>query len=64
MKLVAIILTLNEERHLARCLASVRAIASEIVVADCFSTDATLEIARAQGARVIQHEWVKAHIGF
>ena len=58
MKLVAIILTLNEERHLARCLASVRAIASEIVVADCFSTDATLEIARAQGARVIQQEWV------
>ena len=58
MKLVAIILTLNEERHLVRCIASVRAIASEIVVADCFSTDATLEIARAHGARVIQQEWM------
>ncbi len=58
MKLVAIILTFNEERHLARCIASVRAIASAIVVADCFSTDATLEIARAHGARVIQQEWV------
>lgn len=58
MKLVALILTFNEERHLARCIASVRAIASAIVVADCFSTDATLEIARAQGARVIQHKWV------
>ena len=41
MKLVAVILTLNEERHLARCIASVQALASEIVVADCFSTDAT-----------------------
>lgn len=58
MKLVAIVLTLNEERHLARCIASVQALASEIVVVDCFSTDATLEIARAQGARVIQNEWV------
>ena len=40
MKLTVIILTFNEERHLARCIASVQAIASEIIVADCFSTDA------------------------
>lgn len=58
MKLTAIVLTLNESRHLARCLASLQGIATEIVVADCFSTDATLEIARAHGARVIQREWV------
>jgi glycosyltransferase involved in cell wall biosynthesis len=35
-----------------------------IVVADCFSTDATLEIARAHGARVIQREWVNHAIQF
>jgi glycosyltransferase involved in cell wall biosynthesis len=58
MKLVAVILTLNEEQHLARCIASLDGVASEIVIADCFSTDATLEIARAHGARVIQREWV------
>ncbi len=58
MKLVAVILTFNEERHLARCIASLKGMANEIVVADCFSTDATLEIAREQGARVIQREWV------
>ena len=58
MKLVAIILTFNEERHLARCIASLNGIVSEIVVADCFSTDATLAIAHAHGARVIQREWV------
>ena len=58
MKLTVVILTFNEERHLARCIASVQAIASEIIVADCFSTDATLDIARAHSARVIQHEWV------
>lgn len=58
MKIVAVILTFNEERHLQRCINSILGIVSEIVVVDCFSTDATLEIARSNGARVIQREWV------
>ena len=58
MKLTAIILTYNEERHLARCIESLAVVADRIVVADCFSTDATLEIARAHGARVVQRAWV------
>jgi glycosyltransferase involved in cell wall biosynthesis len=58
MKLVAIILTLNEEQHLARCIASLAGLVGEVVIADCFSTDATLDIARVHGARVIQREWV------
>ena len=58
MSLTAIILTFNEERHLARCIVSVQGLATDILVVDCFSTDATLEIARAHGARVIQRPWV------
>lgn len=58
MTLVAVILTFNEERHLARCVESLKGLASEVVVADCYSTDTTLEIARNRGARVIQHAWV------
>ncbi len=58
MKLVAVILTFNEECHLARCLSSVQDLTCEVVVVDCFSTDRTLEIANAHGARVIQHPWV------
>ena len=58
MKLVAIILAYNEEKHLSRCIASLKNIATEVVLVDCFSTDATLGIARENGARVIQHRWV------
>ncbi len=58
MKLVAIILTFNEELHLARCIESLKGVSADIVVVDCFSTDSTLDIAQAYGARVIQHEWV------
>lgn len=64
MKLVAVILTFNEEKHLARCISSFAGVADEIVVVDCFSTDATLEIARAHNARVIQREWVNHAVQF
>ncbi len=46
-----LILTFNEENNLPRCLASVRA-CDDIVVLDSGSTDRTVDIARAAGARV------------
>ncbi|MBI4316270.1 MAG: glycosyltransferase family 2 protein [Chloroflexi bacterium] len=54
--ITAIILALNEERHLPDCLASLRW-ADEIVVFDSFSTDSTADIARQFGARLIQHRF-------
>jgi len=50
----ALILTLNEEQNLPRCLASLRD-CDDIVVLDSGSTDRTSEIARAHGARVFVH---------
>jgi glycosyltransferase involved in cell wall biosynthesis len=46
-----LILTLNEERDLPRCLASARD-SDDLVVLDSGSTDRTVELARAAGARV------------
>jgi glycosyltransferase involved in cell wall biosynthesis len=48
-----LLLTLNEEDNLPRCLASV-AWADDILVLDSFSTDRTVEVAQAHGARVMQ----------
>lgn len=50
--------TLNEERNLADCLASV-AWSDDIVVVDSGSRDRTCELARAAGARVVQFQWNK-----
>jgi glycosyltransferase involved in cell wall biosynthesis len=59
MKPVAVILlTYNEERHIARALRSVASFAQEIVVVDSYSTDRTVELARADGALVVQHPFV------
>ncbi|NLX10255.1 MAG: glycosyltransferase family 2 protein [Chloroflexi bacterium] len=52
--LAAVILTYNEEEHVADCIASVQW-ADRIVVFDSFSQDRTVEIARAAGADVLQH---------
>jgi glycosyltransferase involved in cell wall biosynthesis len=43
----------NEERSLARCLDSVRGLASELIVVDTGSTDETPRIAAGYGAEVI-----------
>jgi len=49
-----LILTLNEERNLPACLESVKW-SDDIVVLDDGSTDRTVEIAEAFGARVVRH---------
>jgi len=56
MNVSVLILTLNEERNLRECLASL-AWSDDIVVFDSFSTDQTCDIAAAAGARVVQRKF-------
>ena len=56
--LAVVILTHNEARHIGRALASVRGIASQVFVVDSGSTDRTIELAEAAGARVVNAPWL------
>lgn len=56
MSVSVLILTLNEEQNLPKCLESVRW-SDDIVVLDSFSTDRTVEIATSAGARVVQRKF-------
>lgn len=47
----------NEEAMLPRALESVRGLADELIVVDTGSTDKTVEIAQAFGARIFHHPW-------
>ena len=52
-----VVLTLNEEPNIRRCLASV-AWADQVVVVDSGSTDGTVPLARAAGAEVVDQPWL------
>lgn len=52
MSLSVVLATFNEEKNLSACLDSVKSLADEIVVVDGGSTDRTVEVAKAYGAKV------------
>jgi len=54
--LSVVVITYNEEANIGRVLESVR-LADEHIVLDCGSTDRTLEIARAFGAKTFTEKW-------
>tara|TARA_B110000211_G_scaffold231479_2_gene293161 strand:+ start:157 stop:1062 length:906 start_codon:yes stop_codon:yes gene_type:complete len=55
--LSVLILTFNEELHIERCIKSLLAVTDKIFIVDSYSTDNTVEIARALGVKVLQNEW-------
>ena len=53
--IAVIILAYNEAIHLPRALNDIHDFARETFVIDSFSTDNTVELAKAGGAQVLQH---------
>ncbi|MDX8400429.1 MAG: glycosyltransferase family 2 protein, partial [Gallionellaceae bacterium] len=55
--ITVLILTLNEEIHIERCVLSALRAADQVFVVDSFSSDRTCAIAESLGAQVWQHEF-------
>ncbi len=53
----ACLIVRDEEEHLDACLEALEPFVDELVVVDTGSTDRSVEIARAQGARVVELPW-------
>lgn len=58
MKISATIITLNEERNIARCIEALLPVADEVIVLDAFSNDKTKEICQKYPVRFEQKEWM------
>lgn len=57
LSLSVLILTFNEEKHIARCIESIQPICRNIFIVDSFSTDNTIQIAESLGAKCYQRKW-------
>ena len=57
MKLSACVIVKNEEENIGTWLSSMKKLADEMIVVDTGSTDRTVEMAKAAGARVFHHAW-------
>lgn len=55
IKLSVTIITLNEEKNIARCLEAAQKVADEIVVLDSYSTDGTEAICKQFGVNFFSH---------
>ena len=57
LPLSGVVITKNEADRIARCVGSMTALCSEVIVLDSGSTDDTVHIARSLGARVEHLDW-------
>lgn len=54
-----IILTYNEEIHIARCLDKISTLVKTVYIVDSYSTDKTLEIAKSyRNVTILQNKWI------
>ena len=58
IKLSVVIITLNEEKNIARCLESVKKVADEILVVDSLSTDKTKDICERYNVRFVEQKFL------
>ena len=56
--ITAIILTYKEEKHIERCLLSIKDTAKRIIVIDSFSTDNTLNILKKHNVEILQNKFI------
>lgn len=55
--LTVVVLTMNEEKNIAKCINSIIDLAERVVVVDSGSTDNTIEVAKGLGADVYHHDF-------
>lgn len=58
MNITGIVITLNEELNIKDCIQSLKTVCDEIIIVDSQSTDKTIEIAKTEGAIVVEQKYL------
>ena len=56
--ITAIVLTYNEEKHIGRCIVSLKNYVKKIIIIDSFSSDSTTEIARKYKVKFYKRKFI------
>lgn len=59
MAISGLVITFNEEKNIGQCIDALFRVCDEVIIVDSLSTDRTVEIAQAKGAKVI----LQAYLG-
>jgi glycosyltransferase involved in cell wall biosynthesis len=57
IRISVVIITKNEERNIVGCIQSAKLLTDDIIIVDSGSTDATVQLAKQQGAKLIVVDW-------
>jgi len=58
IRISAVVITFNEEENIAKCIDSLKLVADEIIIVDCFSKDRTKQICVEKGVRFYENEFL------
>jgi glycosyltransferase involved in cell wall biosynthesis len=58
IKISAVVITYNEESNITRCIDSLKPVADEIIIVDCFSEDDTKKICLEKGVNFYENEFL------
>ena len=56
--ITAIILTYNEEKHIERCIQSIKKYSDNIYIVDSYSTDNTIQLCKSLGVNILQNKFI------
>jgi glycosyltransferase involved in cell wall biosynthesis len=58
IKISAVVITYNEEGNIGRCIDSLKKVADEVIIVDCFSQDKTKQICLEKGVVFFENEFL------
>ena len=58
LDITAIILTYNEEKHIERCILSLKKLAKKIIIVDSYSDDKTIKIAQKYNVKIYKNKFL------
>ena len=58
LDITVVILTYNEEKHIERCIQSIKKYSDNIYIIDSYSTDSTIQLCKSLNVNILQNKFI------